>query len=83
MEIEAKGAGSSDPRTSNYGKSAASAGNAGPSTLGRHHDHPRTASARSGSLLVAVLVAVRLGLRLFADVRTTDVTCAVASREPR
>jgi hypothetical protein len=42
-----------------------------------------TASAHSGSLLVAVLVAVRSRSRLSAGVRSTGLSCAAAFREPR
>jgi hypothetical protein len=48
-----------------------------------HREAQSIASAHSGLPLVAVLVAVRSRLRLFAAVRTTDLTCAAASREPR
>jgi hypothetical protein len=40
-------------------------------------------SAHSGSPSVAVLVAVRHRLSLFAGVHTIDLTCAVTAREPR
>jgi len=49
----------------------------------RKHVELHAASPHSGSMLVAVLVAIRPRSRLSAGVRTIDMTCTAAFYEPR